>query len=80
MQGQILVFASMSATLSDHCFRTIKTPQILELSGIGGPDILKRIGVPLKIDLPGVGENVQDHLLFCVSLSKRYYCRGNIYV
>ncbi|KAJ3479106.1 hypothetical protein NLI96_g9296 [Meripilus lineatus] len=46
---------------------TIKTPQILELSGIGGPDILKRIGVPLKIDLPGVGENVQDHLLFSIS-------------
>ncbi|EMD37265.1 hypothetical protein CERSUDRAFT_105302 [Gelatoporia subvermispora B] len=42
---------------------TIKTPQILELSGIGSRDVLRRIGVPLKIELPGVGENVQDHVI-----------------
>lgn len=41
--------------------RTIKSPQLLELSGVGRPDVLKKIGVPLKIELPGVGENVQDH-------------------
>lgn len=37
----------------------IKSPHILELSGIGRPDILSKIGVDLKVDLPGVGENVQ---------------------
>ena len=42
---------------------TIKTPQLLELSGIGRKDILHRLGVDVKIDLPGVGENVQEHLL-----------------
>ncbi|KAI0925678.1 hypothetical protein AcV5_008351 [Taiwanofungus camphoratus] len=40
---------------------TNKSPQILELSGIGCSDVLSNIGVPLKIQLPGVGENLQDH-------------------
>ncbi|KAI0964628.1 hypothetical protein AcW1_001404 [Taiwanofungus camphoratus] len=46
---------------------TIKSPQLLELSGVGRPDVLKKIGVPLKIELPGVGENVQDHTFSGVS-------------
>ncbi|WEK52186.1 MAG: GMC family oxidoreductase [Candidatus Kaistia colombiensis] len=40
----------------------IGSPQILELSGIGQPELLDRIGVPLVHALPGVGENLQDHL------------------
>ncbi|KAF8466292.1 GMC oxidoreductase [Gautieria morchelliformis] len=39
----------------------IKTPQLLELSGIGRRDVLDRIGIDVKLDLPGVGENVQEH-------------------
>lgn len=39
----------------------IKSPQVLELSGIGRVDILSKIGVELKVDLPGVGENLQEH-------------------
>ncbi|KAJ7849598.1 glucose-methanol-choline oxidoreductase, partial [Mycena leptocephala] len=39
----------------------IKSPQILELSGIGRKEILENIGVECKIDLRGVGQNVQDH-------------------
>ncbi|KAI0931110.1 hypothetical protein AcW2_000066 [Taiwanofungus camphoratus] len=46
---------------------TIKSPQLLELSGVGRPDVLKKIGVPLKIELLGVGENVQDHTFSGVS-------------
>lgn len=42
---------------------TIKTPQILELSGIGRKDILHQLGIDVKIVLPGVGENVQEHSL-----------------
>jgi GMC oxidoreductase len=34
----------------------------LELSGIGRPDVLTKIGVETKVALPGVGENVQDHI------------------
>ncbi|EPT01735.1 hypothetical protein FOMPIDRAFT_1119678 [Fomitopsis schrenkii] len=40
---------------------SLKTPQVLELSGIGRRDILEKIGVPLEVELPGVGENMQDH-------------------
>ncbi len=36
------------------------TPQLLMLSGIGSRQALERHGLPLKVDLPGVGENLQD--------------------
>lgn len=39
------------------------SPQILERSGIGAKQILKCAGVPLISDVPGVGENYQDHHL-----------------
>ncbi|OJT05709.1 Alcohol oxidase [Trametes pubescens] len=38
----------------------IQTPQILELSGIGNQAILEPLGIETLIDLPGVGENLQD--------------------
>jgi choline dehydrogenase-like flavoprotein len=41
----------------------IKDPQILELSGIGRREVLEKIGVEVRIDLPGVGENVQEHTM-----------------
>ena len=40
----------------------IQSPQLLQLSGIGPADLLRRHGVPVVRDLPGVGENLQDHL------------------
>jgi choline dehydrogenase len=40
----------------------IQSPQLLELSGIGNPAILKEQGVEVRHALPGVGENLQDHL------------------
>ncbi|NSL21380.1 GMC family oxidoreductase [Agrobacterium tumefaciens] len=40
----------------------IGSPQILQLSGIGPAGLLKRFGIEVKHDLPGVGENLQDHL------------------
>ncbi len=40
----------------------VGTPQILELSGIGAPGVLSRAGIETKVELPGVGENLQDHL------------------
>lgn len=39
------------------------TPQILERSGVGSPKILEKVGVPVVADLPGVGEEYQDHHL-----------------
>lgn len=46
---------------------SIKSPQILELSGIGRRDVLESIGVDMKLELPGVGENVQEHMLFTMT-------------
>jgi choline dehydrogenase len=40
----------------------IGTPQILQLSGIGPADLLRAHGLTVEHDLPGVGENLQDHL------------------
>lgn len=40
----------------------INTPQLLELSGVGNARELEALGVPVRADLPGVGENMQDHL------------------
>ena len=45
----------------------LKTPQILELSGIGQKDVLDSVGIPLKMELPGVGENMQEHLAAGIS-------------
>lgn len=44
------------------CGGAINTPQLLQLSGIGNADELRPLGVDLVRHLPGVGENLQDHL------------------
>ena len=51
----------------NYSFSTLRTPQILELSGIGRKDVLEKAGVSVKVNLSGVGENMQDHLLGGVS-------------
>lgn len=40
----------------------IGSPQILQNSGVGPSDLLNKVGVPVTHDLPGVGQNLQDHL------------------
>ncbi|EOD46116.1 putative aryl-alcohol protein [Neofusicoccum parvum UCRNP2] len=45
----------------------IKSPQLLELSGIGNREILSEHGIPLLVDLPGVGQNLQDHVFSSIS-------------
>lgn len=44
------------------CGGAINTPQLLQLSGLGDGRLLARHGVPVVAHLPGVGENLQDHL------------------
>src|SRR5262245_21537626 len=39
----------------------LQSPQLLQLSGIGPADLLRPYGVPVAVDLPGVGQNLQDH-------------------
>jgi choline dehydrogenase len=44
------------------CGGAINSPQTLQLSGVGDADELKALGIDVVADLPGVGENLQDHL------------------
>jgi choline dehydrogenase len=45
----------------------VQSPQILQLSGIGAPDLLKSHGVAVVQESKGVGANLQDHLDVCLS-------------
>jgi choline dehydrogenase len=47
------------------------SPKILMLSGIGPAETLRRHGIAIEVDLPGVGQNLQDHLL----MPHVYACR-----
>ncbi len=40
----------------------LQSPQLLQLSGVGPPALLRQFGIPVVHPLPGVGENLQDHL------------------
>jgi choline dehydrogenase len=44
------------------CGGAINSPQILQLSGIGPGELLQSLGIEVGHDLPGVGENLQDHI------------------
>lgn len=44
------------------CAGAVATPQLLELSGIGNPDLLAPLGIEPRHALPGVGENFRDHI------------------
>lgn len=41
---------------------SINSPKLLQLSGIGPADVLREAGVPVLHELPGVGENLHDHM------------------
>ncbi len=45
----------------------VQSPQLLELSGVGDPELLRAVGIEIRHALPGVGANYQDH----------YACRVN---
>jgi choline dehydrogenase len=43
------------------CGGALQSPQLLQLSGIGSPELLRRHGIPVQADSPEVGLNLQDH-------------------
>jgi choline dehydrogenase len=51
------IYASREVILAGGAFNT---PQLLMLSGVGPSDELKKHGIPVLLDLPGVGRNLQD--------------------
>jgi len=79
------VFAAKDVILSGG---PINSPKLLMLSGIGPTEHIKEMGIPPTHSLPGVGQNLQDHLeiylqMACtqpVSLYKYYNLLGKAYV
>ncbi|TFY66957.1 hypothetical protein EVG20_g4125, partial [Dentipellis fragilis] len=64
--GNLVYFADQRVkfiTSRTYTTGSFQTPVILELSGIGNPQILKELGVSSIIDLQSVGENLQDHVV-----------------
>ncbi|MBE9042455.1 choline dehydrogenase [Oscillatoriales cyanobacterium LEGE 11467] len=43
------------------CGGAVNSPQLLMLSGVGAGDRLQALEIPVVVDLPGVGQNLQDH-------------------
>jgi len=41
----------------------VESPKLLEISGVGQGELLRSLGVPVLHELPGVGENMQDHYM-----------------
>jgi choline dehydrogenase len=58
------------------CGGSINSPQLLQLSGVGPAGQLSSLGIPVVADLPGVGENLQDHLEVYV----QYACKQPVSV
>lgn len=56
------------------CGGAVNSPQLLLLSGIGAAADLEALDIPVAADLPGVGENLQDHLFMTLN----YACRKPI--
>ncbi len=51
------------------CLGALETPKLLMLSGIGPADGLRRFGIPVRRDLPGVGRHLLDHPAACVNVA-----------
>jgi choline dehydrogenase len=68
------------------CAGTLHSPQLLQVSGIGPADLLQRLGVPVRVHAPEVGQGLQDHLQAKlryrlrapVSLNDLYHRKGRL--
>ena len=59
-EGQVKSFKARKEVILSA--GAVGSPHLLQLSGIGPGDVLRAAGVPVLRDVPGVGENLQDHL------------------
>jgi len=55
---------------------SLRSPSILEASGIGNPRILSKLGIETRVDLPGVGENLQDQANLLMTLKTKANVSG----
>ncbi|KAF1994880.1 GMC oxidoreductase [Amniculicola lignicola CBS 123094] len=72
-----IVSANKEVILSAGVFNS---PKILELSGIGDPEVLQSHGIEVKVENSGVGSNLQDHLLagICFEVNEGVLTRDNL--
>ena len=66
--GSVVARARREVILSGGA---VNSPQLLELSGIGDPEVLRAAGIEVRVALPGVGTNLQDH--YVVSMPYRLH-------
>lgn len=59
-KGHVLTLTAQSEVILSA--GAIGSPQLLQVSGIGPAALLQRFGIPVVADVPGVGQNLQDHL------------------
>ena len=57
----------------------VGSPHMLLVSGVGPKDVLDRLSIPVRVDLPGVGSHVQDHLAVSVQWNTAEETQGNIF-
>jgi choline dehydrogenase len=55
---KVRAYARKEVIISGGVFNS---PQLLQLSGIGNAKLLRSLGIPVLVDLPGVGENLRDN-------------------
>jgi choline dehydrogenase-like flavoprotein len=67
--GSAVIHAEREVILSAG---VVRSPQLMMLSGVGPADALRRLGINVVADRPGVGGNLQDHVLVPVA----YECAG----
>lgn len=70
MQGEEFHIDECQRWMNNEFTRALKSPQILELSGIGDNRILGPLGIETIVDLPGVGANLQEHVWTSVIYGK----------
>ncbi|GMG09644.1 unnamed protein product [Aspergillus oryzae] len=63
------VYAAREVILSAG---SVQSPQLLELSGVGNTEVLRSAGIPVKIENPNVGENLQEHMTLQEAASREY--------
>ena len=57
----------------------VGSPHMLLVSGVGPKDVLESVGVPVQVELPGVGQHMQDHLATGVTWETTADTQGTIY-
>lgn len=74
VDGVEVIHASKEVILSAG---SLRSPMLLELSGIGNPDILEKFDIPVKVNISTVGENLQDQTNNGLSYSARQSSFGS---